>query len=120
MSIRSFKAARDFLFTHREDYATAYRDFRWPELEHFNYALDWFDAELGRVHGNELALKIVTPREQGAILLGEIDRQPGKAMPERAAGDTRAGQNIRLDEIIKNVRDFEAVGLDHVCHGDLL
>jgi acetyl-CoA synthetase len=59
MSTQSFKSARDFLFTHREDYTAAHRDFRWPELEHFNYALDWFDAELARIHANELALKIV-------------------------------------------------------------
>ena len=39
----SFHAARDFLLTHRESYAQAYRDFRWPRLERFNWALDWFD-----------------------------------------------------------------------------
>ena len=39
-----FTAARDFLLKQREDYATAYRDFRWPVLEHFNWALDHFDA----------------------------------------------------------------------------
>jgi acetyl-CoA synthetase len=54
-----FKAARDFLLAHREDYATAHRDFQWPQLEHFNYALDWFDAELARTQGDDLALKIV-------------------------------------------------------------
>jgi acetyl-CoA synthetase len=59
MSTEAFKAARDFLFAHREDYAAAHRNFRWPDLEHFNYALDWFDAELARAHGHELALKIV-------------------------------------------------------------
>src|SRR3978361_1377545 len=59
MTTEAFKAARDFLFTHREDYITAHRDFRWPELEHFNYALDWFDAELARNHADELALKII-------------------------------------------------------------
>jgi acetyl-CoA synthetase len=41
-----FKAARDFLLAHRTDYAAACRDFRWPEPTHFNWALDWFDAEL--------------------------------------------------------------------------
>ena len=56
---QAFKAARDFLFAHREDYATAHRDFRWPEMEHFNYALDWFDAELATNHANDLALKII-------------------------------------------------------------
>ena len=40
----AFLAARDFLFQHREDYATAYRDFRWPQLGEFNWALDYFDT----------------------------------------------------------------------------
>jgi acetyl-CoA synthetase len=39
-----FIAARDFLFRHREDYATAYRDFQWPKLDRFNWALDYFDV----------------------------------------------------------------------------
>jgi acetyl-CoA synthetase len=39
----SFRAARDFLLRHREDYETAYRDFQWPKLERFNWALDHFD-----------------------------------------------------------------------------
>ncbi|MGV9953826.1 AMP-binding protein [Streptomyces cellulosae] len=39
-----FRRARDFLLEHREDYATAYRDFAWPRPERFNWALDWFDA----------------------------------------------------------------------------
>nr|WP_225956528.1 AMP-binding protein [Amycolatopsis lexingtonensis] len=29
---------------HREDYDTAYRDFAWPELDEFNWAIDWFDV----------------------------------------------------------------------------
>lgn len=39
----SFRAARDFLLQHREDYATAYEGFAWPRPERFNWALDWFD-----------------------------------------------------------------------------
>ncbi|MDX2600073.1 AMP-binding protein [Streptomyces caniscabiei] len=39
-----FRAARDFLLAHREDYATAYEGFRWPRPEYFNWALDWFDV----------------------------------------------------------------------------
>ncbi|GIH89751.1 AMP-binding protein [Planobispora siamensis] len=41
---REFRAARDFLLACREDYATAYREFSWPRLEEFNWALDWFDV----------------------------------------------------------------------------
>ncbi|MGW2695233.1 AMP-binding protein [Streptomyces sp. NPDC001296] len=40
----AFRAARDFLLAHQEDYATAYAGFRWPRPTHFNWALDWFDA----------------------------------------------------------------------------
>jgi acetyl-CoA synthetase len=40
---QEFRRARDFLLAHREDYDTAYRDFRWPDLESFNWARDWFD-----------------------------------------------------------------------------
>ncbi|MFG2301441.1 AMP-binding protein [Actinacidiphila glaucinigra] len=39
-----FRAARDFLLRHREDYRAAYEGFRWPRPEHFNWALDWFDV----------------------------------------------------------------------------
>jgi acetyl-CoA synthetase len=39
-----FIAARDFLLRHREDYAVAFRDFAWPKLDRFNWALDYFDA----------------------------------------------------------------------------
>ena len=60
MGGEAFKAARDFLFAHRTDYRGAHADFRWPELTNFNYALDWFDAELARGDGaGRLALKIV-------------------------------------------------------------
>ncbi|SCF90196.1 acetyl-CoA synthetase [Streptomyces sp. MnatMP-M17] len=38
-----FRAARDFLLAHREDYATAYEGFSWPRPTRFNWALDRFD-----------------------------------------------------------------------------
>ncbi|QTD43845.1 AMP-binding protein [Ottowia testudinis] len=53
----AFIQARDFLLKHRADYATAYRDFRWPQLTSFNWALDHFDA---MARGNDAtALHIV-------------------------------------------------------------
>ena len=59
MSREAFREARDFLFAHRGDYAAAHRGFRWPEMQHFNYALDWFDAELAAGPlGNTEALRI--------------------------------------------------------------
>src|SRR3954468_11111273 len=44
----TFQEARSFLLKHRMDYETAVRDFRWPDPVAFNWALDWFDAELAR------------------------------------------------------------------------
>jgi len=40
----AFRAARDFLLAHREEYAEASAQFSWPELDEFNWALDWFDV----------------------------------------------------------------------------
>ena len=39
----AFLTARDFLLVHREDYTTAYNAFEWPQLDEFNWALDYFD-----------------------------------------------------------------------------
>jgi acetyl-CoA synthetase len=44
----TFQEARAFLLRHRTDYDQAVADFRWPDPVPFNWALDWFDAELAR------------------------------------------------------------------------
>jgi acetyl-CoA synthetase len=44
----SFQDARAFLLKHRTDYDAAVKGFRWPDPVPFNWALDWFDAELAR------------------------------------------------------------------------
>ena len=38
-----FRRSRDFLLAHRTDYDAAVRGFRWPVIDRFNWALDWFD-----------------------------------------------------------------------------
>jgi acetyl-CoA synthetase len=42
----TFQESRAFLLAHRTDYDKAVADFRWPDPVDFNWALDWFDAEL--------------------------------------------------------------------------
>ncbi|MBN9581623.1 MAG: AMP-binding protein, partial [Afipia sp.] len=44
----TFQDARAFLLRHRTDYDTAVAEFRWPDQRQFNWALDWFDADLAR------------------------------------------------------------------------
>jgi acetyl-CoA synthetase len=57
-SAEAFYAAREFLVAHREDYDTAYRDFRWPEIGEYNWALDHFD-HVAAQRGDQRALWIV-------------------------------------------------------------
>ncbi len=42
-SADAFLKARDFVLGHCSDYDTAIREFRWPKLDRFNWALDYFD-----------------------------------------------------------------------------
>ncbi|WP_133645853.1 AMP-binding protein [Paraburkholderia flava] len=41
---KAFVDARDLLLRHRTDYDRAYREFAWPALGEFNWALDYFDV----------------------------------------------------------------------------
>ncbi len=59
----SFREARDLLLNFRDDYHGARAAFVWPRPERFNWALDWFDAELAAgEHGAKIALKVVGDR----------------------------------------------------------
>jgi acetyl-CoA synthetase len=57
MSADTFVEARDFLISKREDYTSAYKDFQWPVLEQFNWALDFFDVQAK--NNNRIALWLV-------------------------------------------------------------
>jgi acetyl-CoA synthetase len=54
----AYRAARDILLRHRDDYDTAAAEFRWPDVGgRFNWALDWFDPVAA---GNpQTALRII-------------------------------------------------------------
>jgi acetyl-CoA synthetase len=54
----TFRAARDLLQSLRDDYDKALSEFHWPELETFNFGLDWFDV-LATEQPETLALWIV-------------------------------------------------------------
>jgi acetyl-CoA synthetase len=53
----AFRAARDLLLAHRADYAAAWGEFTWPDLDEFNWALDWFDV-VAAEHPGRLALRV--------------------------------------------------------------
>ena len=57
-STDAFRAARDLLLSYRDDYESARREFAWPRLDEFNWALDWFDV-IAAEHPDRLALRIL-------------------------------------------------------------
>src|ERR1044072_1878982 len=56
----TFRQSRDFLLANRTDYAKAVAGFKWPDPVPFNWAIDWFDAELaGAANKDQCGLWIV-------------------------------------------------------------
>jgi len=67
----AFRAARDLLLRHREDYDSARREFAWPELDQFNWALDWFDV-IAAEHPDRAALRIVAEDSDVSMSYAEL------------------------------------------------
>ncbi len=56
----TFRQARNLLLEFDDRYMAAKTTFVWPRPEKFNWALDWFDAELAAgEHGAKIALKVI-------------------------------------------------------------
>ncbi|MGN8273633.1 AMP-binding protein [Pseudomonas sp. SMN5] len=90
-----FLAARDFLLAHRTDYATAVRDFRWPQLSEFNWALDYFDAMAQGNDANALWIVEEDGSEQRYSFQQLATRSNQVANHLRALG-VRRGERILL------------------------
>lgn len=88
-----FRAARDFLLQHREDYESAYEGFAWPRPDRFNWALEWFDVIAA---GNDrTALHIV--EEDGSetrVSFAEMSARSNRAANWLRDQGVRAGDRI--------------------------
>ncbi|MFF5293119.1 AMP-binding protein [Paractinoplanes globisporus] len=91
----AFRAARDYLLAHSEDYDTASAGFAWPALDEFNWALDWFDVI---AEGNDApALWIV--EEDGAeqrFSFAEMSRRSSQVANWLRAQGVERGDRIVL------------------------
>ncbi|HTV90595.1 MAG TPA: AMP-binding protein [Stellaceae bacterium] len=95
MPAQAFLEARDFLLAHRTNYATAYRDFRWPALDRFNWALDYFDR---MAWGNDrTALWIVDDAAgEARISFAEMAERSGRVANWLRGLGVRRGERILL------------------------
>src|SRR5271170_4838337 len=67
----AYRAARDLLLRHRTDYEAARAQFTWPDLDEFNWALDWFDV-LAAEHPGRDALRVVTADSDVRLSYAEL------------------------------------------------
>jgi acetyl-CoA synthetase len=95
-STDAFRAARDLLLRHRDDYESARREFAWPELGEFNWALDWFDVIAGE-HPDRPALRIVADDGSDVSLTyAELSARSGQVANWLRGLGVRRGDRVLL------------------------
>jgi acetyl-CoA synthetase len=96
MSAEAFRKARDVLVTHRTDHAAACREFQWPELDQFNFALDWFDAELARGPGANRAALTIVGDGAASVSFAELSARSNRVANGMRAIGVKRGDRILL------------------------
>ena len=91
-----FRTARDFLLAHRDDPATAYAGFRWPELPEFNWALDWFDGVLAVERPDQIALWLVAADGETQVTFGELSQRSTQVAGWLREQGVRRGDRVLL------------------------
>src|SRR5215510_8547094 len=95
-SAAAFRAARDLLLRYRDDYVAARREFSWPALDEFNWALDWFDV-IAAEHPDRLALRILADGDAAAQLsYGELAARSGQVANWLSDLGARRGDRLLL------------------------
>jgi acetyl-CoA synthetase len=90
-----FIAARDFLFRHREDYTTAYRDFQWPKLDRFNWALDYFDV-MARENARPALWLVDEDAGETKLIFAQLSERSNRVANELRRLGVRRGDRVLL------------------------
>jgi acetyl-CoA synthetase len=100
---KPFIAARDLLFRLRSDYDAAVQEFRWPVMERFNWALDYFD----HLPTDTLALWCIGEAEE-KLSFGDLRVRSNQVANYLRALGVRRGDRVLL--LLPNVRQlYEAM-----------
>ncbi len=93
----TFREARDLLLDLRDDYHGARAAFSWPRPERFNWALDWFDAELAAgEQGLTTALTVIGDRVETKSFAALSQESSRLAIGLRALGAKRGDRLLMM------------------------
>jgi acetyl-CoA synthetase len=96
--VRSFVEARDLLLAHRTDYARARAEFRWPTLDAFNWALDYFDGVLAKGAGSDRPALWVVDEGKGEakVSFAEMSRRSSQVASFLRAQGVKRGDAVLM------------------------
>jgi acetyl-CoA synthetase len=100
----TFRQSRDFLLANRTDYAKAVAGFRWPDPVPFNWAIDWFDAELaGPTSRDRCGLWIVdvASGRETRLTFGELSTRSNQVANWLSQQGLKRGDHLLL--VLNNV-----------------
>ena len=93
----TFREARDRLLELGQDYHGARAAFSWPRPHEFNWALEWFDAELAAgEHGGKTALKVIGERVETRTFAELARESSSLANGLRALGAKRGDRLLMM------------------------
>jgi acetyl-CoA synthetase len=96
-AIAEFLAARDLLLDCRGDYQRARREFRWPRLAEFNWALDYFDGVLATERAHQEALRLIEDDgSQAGYTFAELADRSSRLAGWLAGQGVRRGMRVLL------------------------
>ncbi|MEJ2421397.1 MAG: AMP-binding protein [Acidobacteriota bacterium] len=98
---QAFLDARDFLIKYGDDYEKALAGFRWPQLDHFNWALDYFDT-LSRGNDRPALFIVDEGGEETTLSFAKMSERSSRVANHlRRLGVTRGDRIlIMLDNVV--------------------